>query len=139
MYLKSRIKHLYNNWYNDSYIYEKDENGVYKSTTFGKFIEDSLGIAKYLIDNGYKNKNIMIISENSTKLMEFDLAVSFYVGVCAIVSKEWKKNDILSGLEELNADVLIYSSRYETLINDVKKDVSIKTINMNSIKPKFSK
>jgi long-subunit acyl-CoA synthetase (AMP-forming) len=70
--------------------------------------------------------------------MEFDLAVTFYVGVSAVVSKEWKLNDLLNGIDELKADLIIYSSRYEELIKEVKKSKKIDTILMNSVKPKFS-
>ena len=36
----------------------------YEYITFGDFVRNSLGIAKYLIDNGYKDKKIIMISEN---------------------------------------------------------------------------
>ena len=136
MYLKSIIKKDHSKWNNDPYIYEK-ENDVYKYTTFGKFIENSLGIANYLIEKGYKNKNIIIISENSTKLMETDLAVTFYVGLCAIVSKEWKKNDLLAGIDELKADLLLYSDKFKDIISEVEKEKDIKTMNLNELKTDF--
>lgn len=139
MRLKTIVKRDYKDWYNDPYIYEKDENGVYQNITFGKYIEDSLGIAAYLNDCGYHNKNIMIISENSTLLMEFDLAVSFYVGVSAVVSKEWKKQDLLGGINELKADLLIYSDSFSELAKEVSRECSIKILAMKDVKPKFKK
>ena len=138
MKLKNIIKRDYKNWYNDPYIYEKNNKGIYENITFGKFIENSLGIAKYLIDNGYKNKNIIIISENSTKLMEHDLAITFYVGISAPVSKEWKLNDLLSGIDELKADLLIYSDTFEEYAKEAKKKANIDILNINKINPKFS-
>lgn len=138
MQLKRIIKRDYYDWNKDPYIYEKNEKDVYEYITFGKFIENSLGIAKYLIDNGYKNKKIIIISENSSKLMEFDLAVSFYVGVSAVVSKEWKLNDLFGGIEELKADLVIYSSKYTDIIKELEKTCNIETMSMDSIKPKFN-
>ena len=138
MRLKRIIKRDYYDWNKDPYIYEKNKSDKYEYITFGEFISKSLGIAKYLIDKGYKNKKIIILSENSSSLMEFDLAVTFYVGVSAVVSKEWKLNDLLNGIDELKADLIIYSSRYEELIKEVKKNKKIDTILMNSVKPKFS-
>ncbi len=137
MRLKSIIKRDYYKWNKDPYIYEKNNDDKYEYITFGEFISNSLGIAKYLIDKGYKNKKIIIISENSSKLMEFDLAVSFYVGVSAVVSKEWKLNDLLGGIEELKADLIIYSDRYEELVKEVKKQVKIDILSMKSVKVKF--
>lgn len=138
MRLKSIIKRNYKAWGNDPYVYEKT-NDKYEYTTYSKFIEDSLGIADYLINKGYKNKNIIIISENSSNLMKFDLAVSFFVGISAVVSKEWKKRDLINGINELKADLLIYSDNFKDIVKEVEKDTKIKTLNMNSIKPKFKK
>ncbi len=137
MQLKRIIKRDYNNWYKDNYIYEKKDD-KYEPITFGRFIENSLSKADYLLKRGYKNKNIMIISENSIKLMELDLAITFYVGVCSIVSKEWKTSDLLEGIKELKADLLIYSPKYEEIIKEVKNNIKIDTININDIKEDFS-
>ena len=139
MQLKRILKRDYKDWYQDPYIYEKDENGVYQNITFGKFIEDVYGIASYLKENGYQNKNIMILSENSIKLMEYDLAISFFVGVSAPVSKEWKKDDVISGIKELKADLLIYSNKYEEIAKEVGKESNITILNIHKIKPVFHK
>ena len=139
MQLKRIIKNNYKKWKNDEYIYEKDNKGNYQSITYGKFIEDSLGIAKELIDKGYKNKKIIIISENSINLMKCDFAISFFVGLSAVVSKEWKKNDLLNGIKELKADLLIYSDNFNKLAKEIEKDINIKTLNMKDIKTDFSK
>ena len=139
MRLKSMIKRGYRNWYSDPYIYEKNDKGVYRSITYGKFIENSLGIAAVLNEKGYHNKNIMILSENSAMLMEYDLAVSFYVGVSAVVSKEWKKADVLAGIKELKADLLIYSDSFSEMAKEVHDECGIKILSMKSIKPKFEK
>ena len=138
MRLKNIIKRDYYKWNKDPYIYEKNKDDKYEYITYGEFISKSLGIAKYLIDKGYKNKKIIIISENSSTLMEFDLAVSFYVGVSAVVSKEWKLNDLLNGIDELKANLVIYSSRYEELVKEVKKQKKIDILSMDSVKSKFS-
>ena len=137
MQLKRIIKRDYYDWNKDPYIYEK-KNDKYEYITFGKFISDSLGIAKYLIDKGYKNKKIIIISENSSKLMEFDLAVSFYVGVSAVVSKEWKLHDLESGIDELKADLVIYSERFKELATLVNKSKNIEILAMDDVKIKFN-
>ena len=138
MHLKTIIKNNYKKWKNDNYIYEKDKNGKYQAITYSKFIEDSLAIAKDLIDRGYKNKKIIIISENSINLMKCDFAVSFFVGLSAVVSKEWKKTDLLNGIEELKADLLIYSETYKDLAKQIEKEININILNMKDIKTKFN-
>ena len=134
-YLKRRIKYIYNNWANDKFIYQKDNTGTYKKITYKEFIEKSLGFAKYLIDKGYKNKNIILLSENSISLMSLDLAISFYVGKSAIVCKEWTKKDILDSISEIDASLIIYSNNYKKIV----KDISIASICMDDIKCKFDK
>lgn len=131
--LKNIIKRDCIDWNNDPYIYEKNSEDKYEYITFVDFIKHSLGIAKYLIDNGYKDKKIIMISENSSRLMEFDLAVTFYVGVSAVVSKEWKLNDLLLGIEELKADLVIYSDRYKELIAELQKQSNISVLRMNDV------
>lgn len=138
MNLKTTIKNNYKKWKNDNYIYEKDKNGKYQAITYSKFIEDSLGIAKDLIDRGYKNKKIIIISENSINLMKCDFAVSFFVGLSAVVSKEWKKRDLLNGIEELKANLLIYSDSFTDLASQVEKEININILNMKDIKTTFA-
>ena len=135
--LKNIIKRDCIDWNDDPYIYEKNSEDKYEYITFGKFIKHSLGIAKYLIDNGYKDKKIIMISENSSRLMEFDLAVTFYVGVSAVVSKEWKLNDLLLGIEELNADLVIYSDRYKDLITELQKQSNIPVLRMNDVEEAY--
>ena len=135
--LKRIVKTNYKKWHDDPYIYEKI-NDKFEYITFGKFIENSLGIADYLIKKGYKNKNIMIFSENSSKLMECDLAVSFYVGVSAVVSKEWKVDDLVEGIKDLKAACLIYSPRFKDIVKEVKKKVKIDLICMDDLKIKFN-
>ena len=127
--LNKQIKTIYNDWGKDPYIYEKDKSGNYQYITYKDFIEKSLGIAKYLLDNNYKNKTIMLLSDNSINLLLYDLAITFYVGKSTILCKEWKNNDIREGIKEIKADLLIYSDRYK----DIVKDLNIKTMSMENV------
>ena len=137
IYLKRQIKKIYNQWGNDDYIFEKVE-GKYKSITYKDFIEKSLGIAKYLLDNGYKDKTIILLSENSINLMACDLAITFYVGKSTIICKEWNKEDIIESIKEINADLIIYSNNYKNIVNDIKEEININCMCMNNIKYNYS-
>lgn len=136
--LKRQIKKIYRNWSNDQYIYEK-KNNVFTPITYKDFIEKSLSIAKYLLDHDYKNKTIILLSENSINLMACDLAISLYVGRSAIVCKEWTKNDLEEGIKEIKSSLLIYSNRYEKIAKEIKKDMNINIISMENIKTEFNK
>lgn len=138
IYLKRQIKRIYSNWADDNYIYEKDKSNKFKSITYKKFIEKSLGIAKYLIDNGYKNKTIILLSENSVDLMACDLAITLYVGKSSIICKEWNKIDIIESVKEIDADLIIYSNKYKDIVREINKDIHINVLSMENIPSKFT-
>ena len=139
IYLKRQIKKIYNKWSNDPYIYEKDKSNKYQYITYKDFIEKSLGIAKFLLDNNYKNKTIILLSENSINLMLYDLAITLYVGKSAIICKEWKKNNIEDAIKEIKADLIIYSNKYKEVVNEIKKDTKINTLSMEKTNYPFKK
>ena len=138
IYVKKLVKRIYNDWYSDPYIYEKNKDGIYKNITFGEFIEHSLSIAKMLLDKKMKNKYIMIYSENNTNLMECDLASTFYVGKGVVVSKEWKYEDVKYGIQKLGVSCLFYSNTYKDVVEKLKKDFDIEFICMDTLKYKFT-
>ena len=139
IYLKRQIKKIYNKWSNDPYIYEKDKSNKYQYITYKDFIEKSLGIAKFLLDSNYKNKTIILLSENSINLMLYDLAITLYVGKSAIICKEWKKNNIEDAIKEIKADLIIYSNKYKEVVNEIKKDTKINTLSMEKTNYPFKK
>ena len=53
------LKNDYQKWKNNDYIFEK-ENGIYKSITFGEFIEKSVYLAEYLLSKNLKGKRIIL-------------------------------------------------------------------------------
>jgi len=119
-------------------MYEKDNN-KYKETTYKEFIEESLSIANYFITNNYKNKTFFILSENSIKLMECDLAISFYVGKSAIACREWPIEDLEDGIDEIKADVILCSKKYEEIASSLSEIKSIPYYRMDKISFSFNK
>ena len=113
------LKNDYQKWKNNDYIFEK-ENGVYKSITFGKFIEKSVYLAEYLLSKNLKGKRIMIFSENSINWMITDIAVMSYVGESVTISKEWKYDDVDYAINLLNIDCIIYSTSKKEIVNQIK-------------------
>lgn len=118
------LKDDYHKWKDEEYILEK-ENGVIKATSFGEFIKRTINIAKDLINRGYKDKCIIIFGDNSSYLMEVDLASTTYVGKSVVVSKEWKEDDILFAIQKLNSPVLIYDKTKRVIIDNIKNKVNV--------------
>ena len=139
IYLKRQIKRIYNTWKNEPYMYEKDESGIYKSKSYKDFIEESLSIASFLLQKNYKNKTGLLLSENSIALMECDLAISFYVGKSAIACREWTVKDLLDGIDEINAEYIICSKKYENTAKELSKSKNIPYYLINEIPNKFNK
>ncbi len=118
------IKEDYEKWNNEEYAVEKI-NGEVSSKTFGDFLEGTLNVAKFLIDNGYKNQHIIIFGDNSIKLIQIDLAVLVYVGISVVVSKEWKEADLSYAINALNAPLLLYGKEKEAIVNNIRSKYNI--------------
>ena len=136
--LKKQIKKIYHDWSYDEYIFEKKGTAGFEGITYKRFIEKSLGIAKYLLESGYKDKSIILLSENSTNLMACDLAITFYVGKSCIICKEWNKEDITESIKEIDADVLICSERYKDVASEIGKEIAIDVLKMENVEEDFS-
>ena len=113
------IRDDYIKWYNKDYIFEKC-NGIFKSITFGNFIEKTIYLSEFLIKNNLKNKRVMIYAENSINWMIADLAITAYVGESVLISKEWKYDDIDYAIDLLNINCIIFSKSKKEVINEIK-------------------
>ena len=135
--LEKQINKIYKDWYNDDFIFQKDENNNYKPIKYHEFIENGLCVASSLINKNYKNKTIILLSENSINLMIYDFAISFYVGRSVVICKEWIKDDIIEAIKEIDASLIIYSKKYENIVKDICNDINIDSMEMNLIDNNF--
>ena len=126
------IKDDYTKWKDEEYVYEKI-NGDVKSKTFGEFIRGTLNIAKELIKRGYKDKYIIIFGDNSSRLMQIDLATVVYVGKSVVVSKEWKEDDLLYSVNKLEAPVVIFDNNKSDVINNLKNVLDVDYISFDEL------
>lgn len=133
IYLKRQLKKIYKEWGEDPYMYEKDGNGFYQSISYKRFLEESLSYAAYFLKNGYRNKTFLLLSENSISLMECDLAISFYVGRSAIACREWPLDDLEDGVDEISAECILCSSKYEKVAKKIAEDKKIPYYRMDKI------
>lgn len=125
--LSEIIKEDYEKWKDEEYVYEKIEGKVtYK--TFGSFINETFLIADFLIKKGFKNQFVIIFGDNSSRLMEADLATLLYVGKSVVVSKEWKEDDLAYSIQKLNSPVILYGKEKEEIIDKLKQRFDIQYI-----------
>ena len=112
------LQENYGKWKDREYLYEKKE-GCFQAVTYGEFLDNVRGFAKYLLSLGLAGKNIMIYGENSVNYMVADLAVLQYVGVSVCVSKEWKAGEILRAISLMDVACVIYGPEKQEVMQEV--------------------
>lgn len=107
---------------NKKYLFEKID-GKYKGIKFNEFIEKSKKLASYLINNNLKDKNILLIGNNSINFMISDMAITVYTGVCINLSKDIKEDDIDNIIKSLDVSCVIYTNEQEEKISNINSNV----------------
>ena len=107
---------------NKKYLFEKID-GKYKGIKFNEFIEKSKKLASYLINNNLKDKNILLIGNNSINFMISDMAITVYTGVCINLSKDIKEDDIDNIIKSLDVSCVIYTNEQEEKISNTNSNV----------------
>lgn len=76
----------------EDFLFTKTD-GSYKGVSRGKTIEDIKRVADRLIREGYENKKILLIGENSYEWAVTYMAIVAYVGVAVLADKDYTLND----------------------------------------------
>jgi len=104
------------------FFWDKWRSDSFTPYTCPELENDVHTIAEYLIITGYKNKNIMIFSENSYYWLATSLAISGYVGICVAANKDWQSYDIRNAIKTINTGMIVYSSRNAAIIDEIRRD-----------------
>lgn len=107
---------------NKEYLFEKID-GKYNGIKFNEFIEKSKKLASYLINNNLKDKNILLIGNNSINFMISDMAITVYTGVCINLSKDIKEDGIDNIIKSLDVSCVIYTNEQEEKISNINSNV----------------
>ena len=105
-----------------AYIYKTDKVGVFREIKYNEFIDniDSLGTA--LIELGLKDKKIAVISENRYEWGVAYLATATGVGIVVPLDKALPNNEIESLIMRSGVEAIIYSKKYDEIMNQVKEN-----------------
>jgi len=117
---------------------EKDKKTKkFQEITYAKLKEDTMALATTLVRK-YKlqGKKVAVIGENSYKWYVSYLAATTGVGIVVPLDKELPSNEIENLLNRSKAGCIIYSSKKEDVIFEVKKKVSKDIIFINMDKEK---
>jgi len=124
------VKYGYDNYKLKDFIHYK-ENGKYNAITFEKTINDILYLSEALIDLGLKDKNVIIVGENSYEWMISWVSIIGYVGVALPIDKMWTSHDLRNILNNIEVSAIIHSDFNIETIEEVKKEFKdIKYINI---------
>ena len=115
------IKNAYEKWKDKDFVFEKVD-GEWKGTTFGKLIEDADILAHKLIDEGFKDKNILIFSRNCTDYFVADLAITAYVGACANINCQLPADSVERIINKAEISAVFYEEIFEPMFTEISKN-----------------
>ena len=104
-----------------AYIYKTDEPGKFKEITHKEFRDDINNFGTALINLGLKGKRIAVISENRYEWGVAYLAVATGVGIIVPLDKALPDNEIESLMIRSEIEAIVYSSKYDKIMNEVKE------------------
>ena len=96
--------------------------GKLRTENYNEFAEkiDALGTA--LISIGLKDKRIAVIGENRYEWALAYLSVVNGTGVVVPLDKSLPENEIISSIERSEVEAIFYSSKYDEIIEKIKKE-----------------
>ena len=98
----------------------KEVNYIYK--TFVDFLEDVNNLGTGLYNLGLKDKRIAVISENRYEWALAYLSIANGTGVVVPLDKSLPENEIISSIERSEVEAIFYSSKYDEIMEKVKKE-----------------
>lgn len=94
-------------------------DGTYESASFGQFISDVRRATDWFIEQGYKDKRIMLYGKNSYEWMVSYVAIASYVGICICANKDWKQYDLDRAVEAAQPNVIVSDASLQDYTNTV--------------------
>ena len=133
MKIVALIDEAYKKWKYKEFVFEKI-NDKYVGITYGDFINKSKKLGRRLINDGFKNKRILLIGKNSKEYMISDLAVLAYVGVCVNVNAQTTEIELKEIIDSMGINLVIYDEDLRITIDKVKNETNdIKFLCMQEI------
>lgn len=103
-----------------AYVYKTDKPGKFREITYKQFAKDIKSFGTSLVNLGLKDKRIAVISDNRYEWCVAYLAVATGTGVIVPLDKALPANEIESLMIRSEVEAIVYSSKYDEIMNDVK-------------------
>ena len=109
-----------------AYVFKTEEEGKFREISHKEFRNDINYLGTALINMGLKGKRVAVISENRYEWGAAYLAVATGVGVIVPLDKALPDNEIESLMIRSEIEAIIYSNKYDTIMNHVKEQGNTK-------------
>lgn len=103
-----------------AYKYKTDKPDIFREISHKEFRENINQLGTALIDMGLKNKRIAVISENRYEWGLAYFAIVTGTGVVVPLDKALPDNEIESLIIRSEIEGIFYSSKYDTIMNEIK-------------------
>ena len=109
-----------------AYVFKTEEEGKFREISHKEFRNDINYLGTALINMGLKGKRVAVISENRYEWGVAYLAVATGVGVIVPLDKALPDNEIESLMIRSEIEAIIYSNKYDAIMNHVKEQGNTK-------------
>ena len=96
--------------------------GEFRTTSYKEFADDVNNLGTALIALGLKDKRIAVISENRYEWCVGYMAVVCGTGLVVPMDRALPENEIRSMIERSDVEAIIYSKKYNEIMDRVKED-----------------
>ena len=109
-----------------AYVFKTEEEGKFREITHKEVRDDIKALGTKFVNMGLKDKRIAVISENRYEWGIVYLATATGTGVIVPLDKKKKKNEIESLMIRSEVEAIVYSEKYNDIMNRIKKENSTK-------------
>lgn len=103
-----------------AYVFKTEKPGKFKEITYKQFKNDIDSLGTSLINLGLKDKKIAVIGDNRYEWGVSYLAVTNGTGIVVPLDKALPNNEIESLIMRSEVEAIIYSSKYDEIMNQLK-------------------
>ena len=109
-----------------AYVFKTEEEGKFREITHKEVRDDIKALGTKFVNMGLKDKRIAVISENRYEWGIVYLATVTGTGVIVPLDKSLPENEIESLMIRSEVEAIVYSEKYNDIMNRIKKENSTK-------------
>jgi len=120
--LREILDHMEKNYKDKAaFKFKTDKPGVFKTMTYGEYIEEINALGTALVSLGLKDKRIAVISEN-----RYEWAVTYFAtvngtGIIVPLDRSLSEIEIMNLIEISEVEAIFYSEKYNDIMNKIKE------------------